>query len=70
MKAILASLSDHFNALFTNGMKESQGEKMVVNDWNYDQFYHMIKFFYSGTLTKDLDVKQYTQILRSSSLIY
>lgn len=51
-------------------MKESQGDKLIVSDWNYDQFYHMIKFFYSGSLSKELDLKQYIQMLRKSALLF
>jgi BTB/POZ domain. len=61
--AILASQNDHFKALFSNGMKESTNDKLIIKDWNYLPFYHMISYFYSATIPMDLSFQTYCEIL-------
>jgi len=63
-KAILGSQSDHFKALFSNGMKETHKDKLIIKDWNYEPFYHVIAFFYSASLSENLSFQSYLEILQ------
>lgn len=49
-KAILASYSEIFKAMFTSGMEECHSGKVEVKDIKPDIFRNLLQFIYSGSL--------------------
>uniref|UniRef100_A0AAY4CY57 BTB domain-containing protein n=1 Tax=Denticeps clupeoides TaxID=299321 RepID=A0AAY4CY57_9TELE len=57
-KAVLASCSDYFRAMFTGGMKESKQETIELKGLSARGLKHIIDFAYSSEVTLDLDCIQ------------
>jgi len=54
-KAILASRSDHFRALFTSGFKESTEDVIPITDTKASVFLAMLEYIYTDCLTIEDD---------------
>ncbi|KAK1806024.1 hypothetical protein P4O66_013066 [Electrophorus voltai] len=57
-KAVLASCSDYFRAMFTGGMKESNQDIIELKGLSARGLKHIIDFAYSSEVTLDLDCIQ------------
>ncbi|XP_076880497.1 kelch-like protein 26 [Brachyhypopomus gauderio] len=57
-KAVLASCSDYFRAMFTGGMKESNQDTIELKGLSARGLKHIIDFAYSSEVTLDLDCIQ------------
>ncbi|XP_012683714.1 kelch-like protein 26 isoform X3 [Clupea harengus] len=57
-KAVLASCSDYFRAMFTGGMKESKQDTIELKGLSARGLKHIIDFAYSSEVTLDLDCIQ------------
>ncbi|XP_051967517.1 kelch-like protein 26 isoform X3 [Xyrauchen texanus] len=57
-KAVLASCSDYFRAMFTGGMKESKQDTIELQGLSAKGLKHIIDFAYSSEVTLDLDCIQ------------
>ncbi|KAF7703486.1 kelch-like protein 26 [Silurus meridionalis] len=57
-KAVLASCSDYFRAMFTGGMKESNQATIELKGLSARGLKHIIDFAYSSEVTLDLDCIQ------------
>ena len=45
-KALLATRSDHFRAMFTSGMRESREHQIEIKDIRYDIFLDIVQYLY------------------------
>jgi len=50
-KAILSAQCEHFRAMFTSGMKESNQGQIEVKDWSYNSYLLMVEYLYSGSIS-------------------
>eukprot|EP00743_Colponemidia_sp_Colp-15_P006964 GILK01007515.1.p1 GENE.GILK01007515.1~~GILK01007515.1.p1 ORF type:complete len:519 (+),score=68.21 GILK01007515.1:65-1558(+) len=50
-KAVLVAQCDQFRAMFSNGMKETRENEIVIPTWSYSAFSCMLEFLYSGNVT-------------------
>ena len=56
-KAILASHSEPFKAMFTSGMKEAITNKLIINDIKPDTFMSVLNFIYTGEIKLSISSK-------------
>jgi len=49
-KAILSAQCEHFRAMFTNGMKESNQQEIEVTEWSHNSYLMMIEYLYTGSI--------------------
>mmetsp|Transcript_26022 Transcript_26022/g.29781 ORF Transcript_26022/g.29781 Transcript_26022/m.29781 type:complete len:494 (+) Transcript_26022:40-1521(+) len=61
-KAILSAQCEHFRAMFSSGMKESQETVISIDDWSHSAYHQMIEFLYTGTI-HDLSPEQALDVL-------